>query len=373
MTVPEQYATHIQADTCTVTVASYTESVTKWADRYFGQWWHATPETAPYGRPLVEADIDPAEVASLTQDVLDPSHQETTYANAPMLYRRTPGAVVLAAQPGDQLAYRYDHAAGVLRIVGTEPTPVALAAARLARELLRGQLMLDGWSILHASAVAGADGETVLTFGPKGAGKTTVALLLARAGWRLLANDRVFVKPDLNGSGVRVLPWPSAAAIGLGLLDALGLYQPVAQRVKAGEVLHPTQDQAVTDALLNGSTAPIRTAKGKELKPQFFPDQLADWLGLTLATEGRAARLLFPTVTPDGTPAILDSSKRLGAADFFTATTEDRYPDVFELLPVGIDQDADRVTALLAQLPHHALTLGHDADANTALLAKLTT
>ncbi|MGA4840996.1 hypothetical protein [Streptomyces sp. G45] len=42
-----------------------------------------------------------------------------------------------------------------------------------------------------------------------------------RAGWRLLADDRVLVRPD--GDGVRVLPWPSAAAIGVGLLDALGL------------------------------------------------------------------------------------------------------------------------------------------------------
>ncbi|MFJ8313736.1 MULTISPECIES: hypothetical protein [unclassified Streptomyces] len=368
MTLPQQYGTHIQTSTCAVTVASYSEPVAAWARQYFGQWWHATPEDAPYGWSLVEADVDPAEVAAITQEVLDYQHQETTYANTPMLHRRTPGRTILAAQPGDQLAYRYDHGVGVLRIVGTEQTAVALAAARLAREVIRGKLLLDGWSILHASAVTNADGETILTLGPKGAGKTTVGLLLARQGWRLLANDRVFVKPDADG--VRVLPWPSAAAIGFGLLDALGLYDPVADRVKAGEELHPTQAQAVTDALLTSSRTPIRNAKGKELKPQFHPHQLADWLGLTLATEGRAARLLFPTVIPDAVPTVLDDTPTLTEADFFTSATEDRYPDVFDLLPVGAGRDADRVTELLAGLPHHALTLGHDTDANTALLTK---
>ncbi|WP_329468721.1 hypothetical protein [Streptomyces sp. NBC_01431] len=368
MTLPQQYATHIQASTCSVTVASYSEPVATWARQYFGQWWHAAPEHPPYGRNLVEADIDPAGLAAITQDVLDYPHQQTTYANTPMLHRRTPGRAVLAAQPDDQLAYRYDRGAGLLRIVGDEQRTVALAAARLARETIRGQLLLDGWSILHASAVTNEHGETVLTFGPKGAGKTTVGLLLARQGWRLLANDRVFVKPA--GDHVRVLPWPSAAAIGFGLLDALGLYDPVADRVKKGEELHPTQDQTVTDALMTGSRTPIRNAKGKELKPQFHPHQLADWLGLTLATEGRAARLLFPTVTPDTAPTVLDHTPTLTDADFFTAATEDRYPDTFDLLPVGASQDADRLTELLATLPHHALALSHDADANTALLTK---
>lgn len=365
-----QYATHIQAGARAVTVASYTKSVTDWARRYFGQWWHASAETTPFGLPLVEADVDPADVFDITQDVRACRHQTTTYANSPMLHRRTPGGVVLAAQPEEQLAYRYDHAAGVLRIVGTEAMPVSLAAARLARELMRGLLMMDGWTVLHASAVTNPDGDTVLTFGPKGAGKTTVGLLLARTGWRLLANDRVFVKP--SDTGVRVLPWPSAAAVGLGLLDALGFYEPVAERVAAGEELHPTQEQAVTDALRNGSRTPIRSAKGKELKAQFHPHQLVDWLGLVLATEGRGARLLFPSIIADATPAVLDEDRTLAESDFFTAKTEDRYPDVFELLPVCPDRDAQRVAACLAKLPRHALALGHDTDTNTALLTKVT-
>ncbi|MFI1177548.1 hypothetical protein [Streptomyces melanogenes] len=208
------------------------------------------------------------------------------------------------------------------------------------------------------------------TFGPKGAGKTTVGLVLARGGWRLLANDRVFVKP--SEAGVRVLPWPSAAAVELGLLDALGLYEPVAERVTAGEALHPTQEQVVTDALLNGSRTPIRNAKGRELKAQFHPHQLVDWLGLDLATEGRGARLLFPSIRPEATPAVLVDDRTLAEGDFFNAKTEDRYPDVFELLPVCPDKDAQRVAARLAELPRHSLVLSHDTDTTAALLTKVT-
>ena len=58
--------------------------------------------------------------------------------------------------------------------------------------------------MLHASAVV-RGGHAVLALGGKGAGKTMTALLLARyCGWRLLANDRIFVcgGPD----GVRSCP-----------------------------------------------------------------------------------------------------------------------------------------------------------------------
>ncbi|MFI6056273.1 hypothetical protein ACIBCO_40210 [Streptomyces violascens] len=367
MSAPEQYATHISTGTHGTIVTSYTPAITHWSRRYFGPWWNATEVAAPAAGSLVEADVDPADTDAITQDVTECRHQKTTYANSPMIHRRTPAGTVLAAQPSDQLAYRYTPS-GSLRIAGHDERPVALAAARLARERVRGQLLADGWSILHASAVTDTEGNTILTFGPKGAGKTTVGLLLARAGWRLLANDRVFVRAD--GDGVRVLPWPSAAAIGFGLLDGLGLYEEVARRVKDGQELHPTQHQLVTDALLSGSRTPIRDAKGKELKPQFHPDQLADWLGLTLSTEGRAAKLLFPTVTPDATPAVLGDNKQLGDGDFFNAETEDRYPDVFELLPSHGGR-TDHVADLLAALPRHTLMLGHDTDANTTLLAKV--
>ncbi|WP_327170184.1 hypothetical protein [Streptomyces sp. NBC_01336] len=42
---------------------------------------------------------------------------------------------------------------------------------------------------------------------------------------------------------MRVLPWPSAAAIGFGLLDSMGLHEPVRRKLLASEKMHPTQHQ----------------------------------------------------------------------------------------------------------------------------------
>ncbi|MDT0341811.1 hypothetical protein [Streptomyces litchfieldiae] len=69
-----------------------------------------------------------------------------------------------------------------LEIVGAATLPVAVAAARLAREMMRSLPLGDGWAVLHASAVAAEDGRTVLTFGGKGVGKTTTALTRAALG-----------------------------------------------------------------------------------------------------------------------------------------------------------------------------------------------
>ncbi|MFD5256341.1 hypothetical protein ACFWM5_26330 [Streptomyces bobili] len=274
--------------------------------------------------------------------------------------------VTYAVQPDERLAYQADRRR--LVIVGEHPEPVAVAAARLARELVRAQLLADGWTVPHASAAV-KDGRTVLTLGDKGAGKTTTALLLARAGWELLSNDRVFARPEPNDC-VRVLPWPSAAAIGLGLLDATGLYDQVRERVLAGGRLHPTQHPRVTEALNAGSREPLWKDTGRALKPQFFPDQLGTWLGLTLATGAQAAGLLFPTVNPEAVPAELEDDRALTEGDVFSAQTEDRYPDIFSLLPAAAPENAAILVERLGRLPRRSLMLSHDTDANSALLAK---
>ncbi|MCM9083185.1 hypothetical protein L1606_34775 [Streptomyces spororaveus] len=364
-------ATRISAAQAHVTVTSSTAVITDWSMRYFGPWWNAVDAVAPHAGPVVAADVEAVEVAALAQQIGEGPHQECLYANEPMLYARGKDGVVAAVQPGERLAYRYEP--GLLRIVGCDEVPVALAAARLAREVLRSGLLADGWRILHASAAV-RDGRTVLALGEKGAGKSTVGFLLARAGWQLLANDRVFVRPKEDG-GVTVLPWPSAAAIGLGFLDAIGLYDDVRARVLAGEQLHPTQHESVTRALLDGRRLPIRSSSGKELKPQFFPDQLTTWLGLTLATKGIAAKIVFPRIDPAAAPAVLGEGRTLGEGDFFTGATEDRYPDVFGLAPIG---EASRVTrellaTRLADLPRLDVVLGHDVKANAEFLAELAT
>ncbi|GAA2720277.1 MULTISPECIES: hypothetical protein [Streptomyces] len=364
------HSTRISADHHAVTVTSNSGFVTDWTLRYFGPWWHATSATAAdQAERTVRADIDPEATELLTRSIVHLPHEETEYARTPMVHTRTPEGAVRAAQPDQQLAYEA-WPAGTVRIVGADEVAVALAAARLARESVRGQLLADGWAILHASAVTRDTGAVLLTLGNKGAGKTTVALTLARQGMGLLANDRVFVRGSVDGT-VNVLPWPSAAAVGLGLLDALGLYDEVRTRFMGGDRLHPTQDQRVTDALLAGNRTP-QWENGRELKLQLFPDQLSTMLKLTLTTRGAAERFLFPHITPGSEPELLDEERPLREEDFFTAASEDRYPDIFGLLPDNGAAGVRTAFGMLTGLPRTTFRLSHDAAANTDFLKTLT-
>ncbi|MFF8317913.1 hypothetical protein ACF06V_12185 [Streptomyces bobili] len=368
-------ATRLQAADASVTVLSNTPSVTDWARRYLGSWWNAfeVPASSVCAGPLVTADLDGKAYADLNALVTACPHDEVTYAKARLLLARDSTGTITGVSPEEGLAYRSEQLGGHVTIAGLAPEPLALATARVAREMIRATLLRDGWTLLHASAVVRSD-QALLTFGSKGAGKTTTALLLASRGAQLLANDRVFVK--VVGSELRVLPWPSAAAIGLGLLDALGLYDVVRDRLQAGEHLHPTQHQDVTDALLAGRREPLWEPGGKrEKKVQVFPDQFTTWFGMELATGGRAAALLFPRIDPSAVPAVVDGERSLGEDDFMSGATEDRYPDHFGLAP-GIDGGGDdlaraTVTDQLASLPHHQVVLGHDVQANADFLAKL--
>jgi hypothetical protein len=369
-------ATRISAADATATVISETAAVTDWATRYFGDWWNATPTEPESTRtgPVVIAEVDPDRYAESATRLTGSPHTATVYAKAATLLAHDDDGSILAVSPGERLAYLSEPDSERLTITGCDTEAVAVATARLAREAVRGVLLRSGWTLLHASAAV-HEGRVVLAFGSKGSGKTTTALLLARGkGWELLANDRVFVRPDSTG-GVQVLPWPSAAALGLGLLDALGLYDVVRDRLKAGEKLHPTQDQRVTDALLNGSRTPLWSSSGKELKVQVFPDQFNAWFGLNLATSGRASMLLFPSMLPVAVPALADEDRSLTEEDFMSGTTEDRYPDIFRLARVdggGRADDRARVVGLLSGLPRHSIVLGHDTETAADFLGKLT-
>ncbi|MEI5527406.1 hypothetical protein WB401_36375 [Streptomyces brasiliscabiei] len=169
--------------------------------------------------PLVTADIDDRLYAKLLTQVTSCHHDEVAYAKARLLLARDSTGTITGVSPEEGLAYRSEQLGGHVTIAGRTPQALALTAARIAREMIRAALLRDGWTLVHASAVV-RDRRTLLAFGGKGAGKTTTALLMASRGAQLLANDRVFAKRI--GTELRVLPWPSAAAIGLGLLDALG-------------------------------------------------------------------------------------------------------------------------------------------------------
>ncbi|MFC7982798.1 hypothetical protein [Streptomyces sp. NPDC057336] len=368
-------ATRLHAADVNITMVSNTPAVTDYARRYFGPWWNAfevLPERVCAAR-VVFADVDANQYAALQALVETCPHEETTYAKAATLVARDTEGTITAVSPALQLAYRHEPATGRLSVIGAESEPVALAAARIARDALRGLLLRDGWTLLHASAVTD-NCRTVLTFGEKGAGKTTTALALANLGWQLLANDRVFVRPD-DGGQLRVLPWPSAAAIGLGLLDALGWYDVARKRLEAGEALHPTQHPDVTDAVLAGRREPLWEPGGKrERKVQVYPDQFADWFGLKLATGGLAQAVLFPQIRRDAAPAVEGCRRVLRDADFMHGATEDRYPDILGLAPAGGSGSSDARQSVgyhLDKLTQHTVILGHDLAANAAFLHQL--
>ncbi|WP_369776318.1 hypothetical protein [Streptomyces sp. R33] len=368
-------ATRITAAPAAVTIISADRTVTDWASRYFGPWWGAAsvdPATVCAGT-VIAADVDLDAYMRLEEHVRARPHTSHIYAKAPALVATAADGTITAVAPGQQLAYLSEPATGRIKVAGADPLQVSLATARIARDAVRGQLLRDGWTVLHASAVVMGD-RTWLAFGGKGAGKTTTALTLAtRCGAHLLANDRVFARADAFGN-VTVLPWPAAAAVGLGLLDGLGLYEKVTARLDAGESLHPTQDERVTAALCTGNLSPLWDG-GRELKAQVFPDQFESWFGLTLATQGMATDLLFPQIAAGAEPSVHDTSPSLGDSDFMQGATEDRYPDILGLargVTAGGNADArDHVRGLLRLLPHHAFTLGHDHDRAADFLTKL--
>ncbi|MYR62730.1 hypothetical protein GTY54_43195 [Streptomyces sp. SID625] len=355
---------------------SAAQTVTDWTTRYFGQWWKASaiPEDSVCAGAVVLADVSASRYSDVALAVTMAPHTSTTYAKAQLLLTRDKETgVITGASPSEELAYRSEPRSGRLTVQGCAPEPVATATARLAREVMRGQLLRDGWAVLHASAVV-HEGRVILTFGDKGAGKTATALALAsQRGFGLLANDRVFVRVNGDG-GVDVLPWPSAAALGLGLLDGLGWFDTTRAHLQGGEELHPTQDPRVTEALLAGRSEPLWEGD-RELKAQIFPDQFPAWFSTPLATGGEAAALVFPRIERDTVPAVAEGvARRLGDADFMSGKTEDRYPDVFELARVdgGGSTDARQAVAdRLADLPHHSVVLGWDVAANADFLAKL--
>ena len=313
------HAVRLECAGAAVTVVSADRSVCRWVGRYFGTWWNAAEVDAASvcAGPLVTAIVDRGEYDTVAFAVTQAPHTSTSYARAQMLLARDASAgVIRAASPERGLAYWSEPSAGTVDVIGQDAASVATATARLAREVMRGALLRDGWAVLHASAVV-KNGRTLLTFGGKGAGKTTTAIALAaRHQFGLLANDRVFVGPNSAG-GVTVLPWPSAAAVGLGLLKALGWFEIARERLQSGDALHPTQDQRVTDAILAGNRSPL-WERGKELKAQLWPHQFTSWFGVPLATEGEAAALLFPRIEAGTGPTAEDADRCLGDADFMS-------------------------------------------------------
>lgn len=143
-----------------------------------------------------------------------------------------------------QVSIHQEHPCATARGQALALDPAAAADqvhALVFRELLD---RVDRFVVLHAAALS-REGRAVLVSGPSGAGKTTLALALLEAGWRLLSDDFApleratgLVHPFLKALGLRPGPgeelargrWDLAATGNAGLtsgerveLDATGL------------------------------------------------------------------------------------------------------------------------------------------------------
>ncbi|MCG7523994.1 hypothetical protein MHW47_06000 [Streptomyces sp. OfavH-34-F] len=368
----------------TVVIRSNTPGVTDWATTYFGRYWNASPTRDTIaGRGPVVTVIDGDHRAPAT--VAHSRH--TVFAREPIGYTRHPDNTVTAHTLTDPvIAFRFTPDAQHLQISSRQalqptahpgrPTRLATATTRFAREMMRARLIKAGWVLLHASAAVLPGGRTLLTLGDSGAGKTTTALTLASTGAGLLANDCCFARPNTSGS-LDLLPWPAAAAVGLGLLHALHLTDSACAHLQAGEPPHPTQDQRVTDALITGRTGTLTSASGRELKAHIWPEQLTRWFGLPLATTGTAAGVLLPRIasSPSAPTRVNDEHSAEVTSSVFVTSGEERYPDLFGFTDgdnAGTPQARLEVLQRLNGMPRWAVDLSYDQTANTRLLLSLT-
>ena len=110
-------------------------------------------------------------------------------------------------------------------VIGADSGSVAAGCVRLARELLRMELARRGSLTVHASMAARRGRGGLLFIGGTGAGKTTLALTVARAGGYLVSIDQtevLHVGASTHGVG---FPWP--ARLGVGMLAGMGLDRAV--------------------------------------------------------------------------------------------------------------------------------------------------
>ncbi|MGH3872806.1 MAG: hypothetical protein ACRDSR_15090 [Pseudonocardiaceae bacterium] len=368
LTSTPPHAVRVSAGPATVLVTSEDTAVTDWITQYFGCWWTVQPisSAAETRGPVLHCRVDPDHFAAAQDSLSTRAHRVIEFARNPM---HVADDAISAVDSTEQVAYHTDTGRTRLTLTATGSLELCLATARIARELIRAQLEADGWAIMHASATV-HDDNAILALGPKGAGKTTTALLLTTQGYQLLANDRVFLHPATRA----LLPWPAAAALGLGLLHAHGLLDGVRAQLAAGQHLHPTVDPAVTAAILNGCTSPLHDPRGRELKTQLFPHQLTDWLGLQLTRSATASALIFPRLDPDGEPRLDTPPRTVTSSDFFDPDHDDRYPDFLRLTRITPEyrhQIWAHTRDAVATVPHHSVVFTHDTTRSRQLLANV--
>lgn len=111
-------------------------------------------------------------------------------------------------------------------VAGRNAATVAVAAVRTCRELIRTELARQDAYTVHASFATSGEYGGLLFVGAAGAGKTTIALAVARAGGSLVSGDQteLIVLADGRPLGVG-FPW--VVRLGFGTLARMGVDRAV--------------------------------------------------------------------------------------------------------------------------------------------------
>lgn len=136
--------------------------------------------------------------------------QGSTSTGVPVRFGVNARSLAVEVADGTSLVADRGAGRGTLRICPTSCS-VSISACML---MWICELIADrGWVPLHAAALAcpGQGNRALLLTGPSGRGKTTAALGLTLAGWRLLADDLVFLRDDDNGTAL--WGWPRAVHV----------------------------------------------------------------------------------------------------------------------------------------------------------------
>ena len=160
-------------------------------------------------------------------------------------------------------------------------------AVLLCSSLLPAVLASRGALVLRASAVLGPTGA-ILLVGPSMAGKSTAAAALASAGWPVLSDDVVVLRPGAHGPVLSRGPpwiklWPAAARFGEALGGSLG---PVRVGLTKLRYALPAQPAATGPVADDHSGVPVarvcvlrETATIAPTAESIAPAQLLEMLG----------------------------------------------------------------------------------------------
>jgi hypothetical protein len=281
-----------------------------WAGSLEGESAGAVAETLArrYGLPLAVAQADVALALTLAPDT-----STIDEADGPYRYGRCDAGYVFSR--GDRPLIVVDENGDRVSAVDGDAVPpdIAMVLQAVAPKLLA----LRGHLVLHASAVL-LD-ETLVAFsGRSGAGKTTTARTLARAGAQLLCEDKLLMRTtggriDVMTDGERrIMAWVAAAAseLSAGRSVPCGALDDAAR----GES-RPLDGVAFLDASRRGgltiSAAPLDRARAtRALFANTFhgSDRPADWRRHLEEAANATDRVdVYEITVPDGL-AVLESA-----------------------------------------------------------------